>query len=248
MKKIALTSLLAVAAVSGANAANFNIGNPMYRPDKGAFYNELAFAMDTDWENYELSDEFGYGFYDWWTVSVKTAGSYDSSDMPRYNTKYNWDYVQLGLNYRWFDYGNEWKGDIYGTVAQNYDARDDLTVTYYDWMVGTRYGYVVDGWSLNAVAEAYNYSFDKEAWGMAVGMEGQVWLGNHLNVIGGVRHAFNLNNKYYNAENTEPLDVMFGINYNFCKNSYFGVYATKNVLKGFNVEPMGMGAKFGIQF
>ena len=110
MKKLALTSLLAFAAVSSASAANFKIGNPMYRPDKGVFYNETTFAMDTDLENYALGTEFGFGFYDWWTISVATAGSYDSGDMPHAgleSSKWNWDYVELGLNYRWFEYGNE---------------------------------------------------------------------------------------------------------------------------------------------
>ncbi len=254
MKKLALTSLLAFAAVSGANAANFNIGNPMYRPDKGAFYNETTFAMDTEFEHYALGTEFGYGFYDWWTVSLATAGSYDSSDAPRYNTKWNWDYVELGLNYRWFDYGNEWKGDIYGTVAQNYDARDDMNVEFYSWTIGTRYGFVVDGFSLNAVAEAHNVSLDHHAWGMDAGFEGQVYLGKHLNLVGGATYGFKLHDAYVPAElnlkyhHQKPVDVKLGVNYNFCKNSYVGVYAEKNVAKGFNVAPMTFGAKFGIQF
>ena len=255
MKKLALTSLLAFAAVSSASAANFKIGNPMYRPDKGVFYNETTFAMDTEYENYALGTEFGYGFYDWWTVSVATAGSYDSSDAPRYGTKWNWDFVELGLNYRWFDYGNEWKGDIYGTVAQNYNAREDIEIQYYDWTVGSRYGYVVDSFSLNAVVEAHNRSFDHYAWGMDAGLEGQVWLGHHLNLVAGAVYGFNLDhakdNTYYNEFNEygwDPVKVTLGINYNFCKNSYMGVYAHKNVRKGFNVAPMTFGAKFGIQF
>lgn len=256
MKKLALTSLLAFAAVSSASAANFMIGNPMYRPDKGVFYNETTFTMDNELEHYALGTEFGYGFYDWWTVSVATAGSYDSSDMPRYSTKWNWDYVELGLNYRWFDYGNEWKGDIYGTVAQAYDARDDLTIQYYDWTVGTRYGYVVDGFSLNAVAEAHNYSLNRHAWGMEAGLEGQVWLGHHFNIVGGVLYGFNLDhadkNAYYGGDygyySSDPINVKLGFNYNFCKGSYVGIFGQKNVRSGINVDPVEFGAKFGIQF
>lgn len=256
MKKIALTSLFAVVAVSAANAATFNIGNPMYRPDRGDFYSELSFRTNSDLEQYQAGLEMGYGFYDWWSVSVKTAGSYDSSDEPRFGTKWNWDYVSAGLNYRWFDYGNEWKGDIYGAVAQNYNARDDMTVTYYNWTVGTRYGYVVDGWSLNAVAEAHNVSMDKEAWGMDAGLEGQVWLGKHLNIVGGATYGFKLNN-YYIADDLffaneyyddNPINVKLGVNYNLCRNSYIGVYGAKNVRKGFNVAPVEFGAKIGIQF
>ena len=38
MKKIALTSLLAVFAAAGANAANVIDGNPLYKPRAGHFY------------------------------------------------------------------------------------------------------------------------------------------------------------------------------------------------------------------
>ena len=38
MKKIALTSLLSVFAVSGAYAANTIDGNPLYMPKAGHFY------------------------------------------------------------------------------------------------------------------------------------------------------------------------------------------------------------------
>lgn len=257
MKKLALTSLLAFVAVSGASAANFKIGNPMYRPDKGDFYNETTFAMDTEFDHYALGTEFGYGFYDWWTVTLSTAGSYDSSDAPMFNTKWNWDYVNLGLNYRWFDYGNAWKGDIYGNVAQFYNARDDMKVATYGWTVGTRYGFVVNGFSLNAVAEAHNLSaISHHAWGLDTGLESQVWLGRHINIVGGATYGFKLFHdayipadvfslKYYHQK---PVDVKLGVNYNFSKDSYMGVYVEKNVAKGFNVAPMTLGAKFGIQF
>jgi hypothetical protein len=257
MKKLALTSLLAFAAVSSASAANFKIGNPMYRPDKGDFYNETTFAMDTEFDHYALGTEFGFGFYDWWTVTLATSGSYDSSDEPMFDTKWNWDYVNLGLNYRWFDYGNAWKGDIYGNVAQYYNARDDMKVATYGWTVGTRYGFVVDGFSLNAVAEAHNLSaLGHHAWGLNAGLESQVWLGRHFNIVGGATYGVRLlHDEYIPGDLMElkylhhkPIDVKLGINYNFCKNSYMGVYAEKNVAKGFNVAPMTFGAKFGIQF
>ena len=42
MKKLALTSLLAFFAVSGAHAANIIDGNPLYRPGEGRFYSNFA--------------------------------------------------------------------------------------------------------------------------------------------------------------------------------------------------------------
>ncbi len=38
MKKLALTSMLAVFAVSGAHAANVIDNNPLYRPGQDRFY------------------------------------------------------------------------------------------------------------------------------------------------------------------------------------------------------------------
>ena len=45
MKKLALTSLLAMFAVSGANAANVIDGNPLYMPEQNHFYSVTTAAI-----------------------------------------------------------------------------------------------------------------------------------------------------------------------------------------------------------
>ena len=65
MKKIALTSLLAVFAVSGANAANVIDGNPLYMPGQNHFYSVTdLYSHSENADSYVLAEEFGYGILD----------------------------------------------------------------------------------------------------------------------------------------------------------------------------------------
>ena len=65
MKKIALTSLLAVFAVSGAHAANVINNNPLYRPEAGMFYSVTGLGSDSrNTSHVVLEEEFGYGLTD----------------------------------------------------------------------------------------------------------------------------------------------------------------------------------------
>ena len=47
MKKLALTSLLAVFAISGAHAANVIDGNPLYMPGQNHFYSVSTLGSHT---------------------------------------------------------------------------------------------------------------------------------------------------------------------------------------------------------
>lgn len=76
MKKIALTSLLAVFAAAGANAANTMDGNPMYMPAAGHFYSETALSTHTsNVDSFTLAEKFGYGITDRLAVAVNTSAS-----------------------------------------------------------------------------------------------------------------------------------------------------------------------------
>lgn len=76
MKKIALTSLLAVFAAAGAQAANTFDGNPLYMPQKGHFYSETALESDTKNVNeVSLGETFGFGITDRLAISVNTSAS-----------------------------------------------------------------------------------------------------------------------------------------------------------------------------
>ena len=63
MKKLVLTSLLAVFAATGANAAIND--NPMYRPDQGKFYSVTDLMSNTEYaDTWVLNEKFGYGITD----------------------------------------------------------------------------------------------------------------------------------------------------------------------------------------
>ena len=61
MKKLALTSLLAVFAISGAHAANVIDGNPLYMPEQNHFYSVTTLGSHTEDSVYSAGEEFGYG-------------------------------------------------------------------------------------------------------------------------------------------------------------------------------------------
>ena len=77
MKKIALTSLLAVVAASAAHASiNVIDGNPLYMPTKGHFYSETSLSSHTkNVDEWTLGETFGYGITDRLAVSVNTSMS-----------------------------------------------------------------------------------------------------------------------------------------------------------------------------
>lgn len=250
MKKLALTSLLAVFAVSGANAANINYGNPLYRPDMGHFYSETLVGMDTDFDNFSLMEEFGYGISDQLSVIIQTSGSYDSSDSA--TDKFSWDDFSLGLNFRYVDQG-EWKADVYGRVAQAYDTSSDLEVVAYNWTLGTKYGYMTSDWTIAATAEINYFSDDVEildydAMGMTLGLEGQYVMDSNWNMIAGLDYNFSLTSDVYPYVFDNPLNAKLGVNYNMDATKYVGVYATKGLKEDSDVDPFAMGVKFGIDF
>ncbi len=142
MRKIALTSLMAMFAVSAASAANIINDNPLYRPDQGRFYSVTTLASHSEaTENWTLAETFGYGITDKLAVivgtSVSEAESFDA---------YGWNDFSLGLNYRALDMG-AWKADVFGTYAFSpvwaYHAPFlDEDFTEYTWTIGVRGGYV----------------------------------------------------------------------------------------------------------
>ena len=153
MKKIALTSLLAVFAVSGAHAANVIDGNPLYLPAQNHFYSETS--METSTNNVDLvtfDEEFGYGITDRWAVNIDTSISEDD-----WFKKTEWDSFGLGLTYRVADYTN-WKFDVMGGygVGPVWDAHNGFlkgrflakSQTEYLWTVGVRGGYTTDDFTI----------------------------------------------------------------------------------------------------
>ena len=75
MKKIALTSLIAMFAFAGAHAANVIDGNPLYMPKAGHAYSVTSLASHTEGTPYTLGEEFGYGITDKLAVALETSAT-----------------------------------------------------------------------------------------------------------------------------------------------------------------------------
>lgn len=273
MKKLALTSLLAVFAISGAHAANVIDGNPLYMPKAGHFYSETALGSSSnEVDIVGLSEEFGYGVSDRFAISAKTAlREADWFD------KYEWSHLGLNATYRVLDAG-VYKADLFagysaggvnvprfgniGALMIN-DGHDTdwfkKDATFYTWTIGARVGYTTGDFTIAAHA-AMDY-FDEESfkWGHAgahllnAGVDAQVVLNKNLSILTGAEYS-TVYEEY--SEKIGWWGLTFGANYNIDATKYIGAYITKEVLhdsastdgKWDVADGFGLGAKFGIDF
>lgn len=266
MKKIALTSLLSVFAVSGAYAANAIDGNPLYMPKAGAFYSETTVGSHSEFtENWGLQEEFGYGVTDKLAVVLNTSlieqESFDA---------YGWSDLTLGAAYRVFDQKG-FKIDAIGAWTMNglYYAVDndliddswfmDKRLTTYGWTVGARGGSTMGNLTLAGHvmfnytgAEAFDWA-DEGAHTWTLGLDAQYVLDSNWNLVAGVEYEGTTDD---GAKNAGEWDGYFGVNYNIDATKYIGAYvnASMNHQGGatrdeWEVEDgFGYGVKFGIQF
>ncbi len=278
MKKIALTSLLAVMAVSGARAANIIDGNPLYMPGQNRFYSVTDLYSHTgkdeadkkQIENWTLAEEFGYGILDNLAVNVRTAmaerQSFDDYGMGDLGLKVTFRALDLGA----------WKADVYGEYAidggsifWHSDAEDDTfwfdkDYTAYNWTAGIRGGYTT---SLFTVAgrvefayentESFNWNDDgMHTW--TFGLDGQFVINNDWNLVGTVEYTGVADDEPYGVKgkNMGRWFGEFGVNYNFDATKFVGLYinGSLNHHDGDAAdewgwdEGFGFGAKFGIDF
>lgn len=255
MKKLALTSLLAFMAVSGANAANVIDGNPLYRPGAGHFYSVSALQSRTEaTEDWALSEEFAYGVTDKLAVVVKTGLS-ESEDFDYMF----WNDLSVGLNYRVADMGN-WKADVYGAysvmpVWGDHQPFLEEDLTRYNWTLGVRAGYVGAGWTVAGHvdfdygnSESFNWDVDGEH-RMSVGLDAQFLLDSQWNLVAGVEYTGVLDDSEHNAG---TWDAKFGVNYNIDATKFVGAYVMGEMEHSTGdwevVDGMGFGVKFGIDF
>ena len=270
MKKIALTSLLAVVAVSGAHAANVIDGNPLYLPGENHFYSETS--METSTNNVDavaFGEEFGYGITD--RLAVNVDASVSENDWFH---ETGWDSMGLGLTYRIADYTN-WKFDVMGGygVGPVWDAHNGFfkgrflaeSQTNYMWVAGVRGGYTTADWTIAGHAmwlyentESFNWGDDSFSKGeglhtLLLGIDGQLVLNSDWNLVAGAEYS-----KLMDHYSTTPgsWELTFGANYNIDATKYVGAYITKEIdhtkrfEKGtWEVEDgFGMGIKFGVDF
>ena len=252
MKKIALTSLLAVFAVSGAHAANVIDGNPLYMPKAGHAYSVTALGSHTNPEvrKWALAEEYGYGVTDHFAIDVATS----LSEKDGFEI-YNWDGLKLGATYRALDMG-AWKADLvasYEAGANDIDSDHfglylnrpagdnskwfDKDATSYTWTAGVRGGYVASSWTVAGHA-LYKYlnseSFNWGNHGMhmwALGLDAQYVITSHLNLVAGVEYEGISNDKWAfggeeegDVKNAGIWTGTFGVNYNIDAAKYVGLY------------------------
>ena len=260
MKKIALTSLLAVFAAAGAHAANTMDGNPLYMPQKGHFYSvtELSSAT-TATDIVTLGEEFGYGITDRLAVNVETSVS--EADWFEGNS---WDDAALNLTYRLIGDG-AWKLDVmggYGVMPVWGDHRPflDKDDTFYGWTVGVRGGYVTADWTLSAHAnfmyvntESFNWGDDDGYWAnhwLNLGVAGHWTMSDMWSAFASADYNKILD--HYN-DNYGWWDIQLGLNMNIDDTKYVGAYINKEIDHTAAgtwdvVDGFGFGVKFGIDF
>ena len=274
MKKIALTSLLAVFAVSGAHAANVIDGNPLYLPGAGHFYSVSSLGSHSghdELKSWYLNEEFGYGITNKLAVSLSTTIEDEQSF-----DKWAWGDFGLDAKYRVLDMG-AWKADLIGgyTVDHVWDNHRpflDKDDTMYIWTAGVRGGYTTARWTVAGHAlfeykntESFNWNEDAGKYGeheLMLGLDAQYVICPHLSVLAGVEYTGRLDKTEHGIpgtaiKNAGEWEGTLGVNYNIDATKFVGVYvsgemdhhrADRAEDKWRAENGFGFGAKFGIDF
>ncbi len=257
MKKIALTSLLAVFAAAGAQA-NVIDGNPLYMPTKGNFYSVTDLSSHSENTNmFTLGEEFGYGVTDQLAISVKTAVMEDEEF-----DNMAWGDMTFDAKYRVLDRG-AWKLDLvgaYGVTPVWGDHRPflDEEDTGYAWMAGVRGGYATAQWTVAGHAmfvygnsESFNWN-DDGAHALKLGVDGQYVIDRNWNLTAGAEYT----GRKDEGKNAGTWEGYLGVNYNFDATKFVGAYVSAGMdHRGGDAadewewaDGFGYGLKFGIQF
>lgn len=276
MKKIALTSLLTIFAVSGAHAGNVIDGNPLYMPGENHFYSVTSLEShtknDTPWT---LGEEFGYGITDNFMINLKTSLRENKAF-----DEYSWNDVALNVAFRALD-NFEWKLDLLAGYKfdglynhpkpAGKDAWFDKGETDYTWTAGVRGGYVASDWTVAAKAlftyentKSFNWDEDAGKQGihkLVLGLDGQYVIDSDWSVLAGVAYTGRLDdenrgNALAKNKNEGVWAGELGVNYNIDSQSFVGAYikGSLNHHGGNNNDEwewndgFGFGAKFGVDF
>lgn len=214
MKKIALTSLLAVFAAAGAQA-NVIDGNPLYMPTKGNFYSVTDLSSHSEHtKNWTLGEEFGYGITNKLAVSVN-ADLYEGAEEGPNQDDEMFDSYGLGnlavkATFRALDMG-AWKVDAYGkyasegaTIFAHSDAGDDnkdhnfwfdKDLINYSWTAGVRGGFTTPVFTVAGHLEFVYGNSESFNWGdegthaWKLGVDGQYVIDRNWNLVAGVEYT-----------------------------------------------------------
>ncbi len=255
MKKLVLTSLLTVFAVSGAHAAGM-LDNPLYRPDQGMFYSMTDLESNTNsTTRLDLGEEFGYGITDRLAVGIAMSMAennwFDQSE---------WGQLGIGVNYRLLDM-EKWKADIYGSYGVNPvwaygKSFMEENETNYAWNIGMRAGYVTDAWTLAGYIDFDYVNTESFNWGddgwhyLTLGADLLVALNEDWDLALGAQYTGIMDDR---VENAGQWEGKIGANYLIDDNMFVGIYLAKymahtNPGQWTVADGFGYGAKFGIQF
>lgn len=269
MKKIFLTSLLAVFAASGAQAANIIDGNPIYMPRAGHFYSvtDLSSHSENN-EVWTLGEEFGYGVSDKLAINLKTSFvERDGFD------DYAWNDLALKATFRAFADGNI-VADVYGgysagpnaplaggLVAHSKALDDtfwfDKDLIGYTWTAGARLGYTsgaftVAGHMEYAYSNTESFNWNDEGWmnhALKLGLDGQFVIDPSWNLVAGAEYTGYMDDE---ADDSGVWTGYFGVNYNIDATKFVGAYVNGRMAHATGDWEMddgfGFGMKFGIDF
>ena len=260
MKKLVLTSLLAVFAATGANAAIND--NPLYRPEQGRFYSVTALESSSrptvtnpaGTSGFALTEAFGYGITDRLAVGLETTAS-----TANWFDQNSWDTFGVGLNYRVFD-GANWKADVFGSYGFNgvwpyggtFLGKD---ATNYAWTIGANVGYETAAWTV-AGHIAYDYlNSESFNWGddgihtLRAGLDGFMSITSDWALLLGAEYTGVMDDW---AENAGVWTGKVGVNYNIDNDMYVGAYISGEMDHSTGdweiADGFGFGVKFGAQF
>ena len=259
MKKLILTSLLAVFAATGANAAIND--NPLYRPDQGRFYSVTSLESSSRTTNaYTLGEAFGYGVTDRLAIGLETSAS--TSDWFAENS---WDAFGIGLNYRVLD-GINWKADVFGSYGfggvwpygETFLGEEN---TVYVWTVGAKVGYETSSWAfaghiafdyLNS--ESFNWG-DDGVHSLRVGADAFFAMNMQWSLVLGAEYQIDDMADMWDGDNRGTWLGKIGVNYNIDDAKFIGAYIGKEMnhdaVNGgeWNIEDgFAYGVKFGVEF
>jgi hypothetical protein len=239
MKKVALTSLLAVFVASGANAANVIDGNPLYMPKAGHLYSVTS--LDTSTKNVDVvqvGEKMGLGFTDRWSVELGTSVTEDDwFDMLQ------WNEISLASVVRVAD-NSHWKWDLMGGYSVEpalssgghrflHGSFFGIDETEYKWNYGIRGGYTTGDFTIAGHimmdyvdTESFNF-LHKGQHLLRSGVQTQFVLSDDWNFTADAEYFKSLN-QY--SDKLGAWTITFGANYNFSEASYLGVYLAKDIL------------------
>ena len=213
MKKLVLSSLVAVLSVSSAQAVNLIDGNPLYMPKENHFYSVTDLgSRSKHTDAWTLNEKVGYGVTDKFDVSVSTTVKDEQSF-----DKWSWRDLTLTADWRVLT-KNFWKLDLVGSYSVEPiwgyqkeflvagDYREN-TGTEYTWRAGFRGGYTNHNFTFagHALLKYWNtrsFNWDEEwRWGhgkhwIVLGLDAQFVFDKHWNVVAGAEYTGSLDGSY----------------------------------------------------